>query len=95
MINLNICLSDIPREIIRTASNGKKYLDITVSELKDVDDKGNTHKVAIRQSKEDRESSKPIVYLGRGKEFIFENKPKTSNGTYSDGEVVDDDSLPF
>lgn len=104
MINLNICLSDIPKDKIREAVNGKKYLDITVTDLQNVDEKGNTHKVAVRQSKEEREAKIPPVYLGRGKEIIFNNAPQPRNTSkndeksgYSDPMLngEENDPLPF
>ena len=30
MITLSICLSDLPKEKIQTASNGKKYINLVV-----------------------------------------------------------------
>lgn len=97
MINLNICLSDIPKDKIRTGSNGKKYLDITVSDLREIDDKGNTHKVAVRQSKEEREAKTPVTYLGRGKEIIFDGDRKAKEPVKNPyNEVPEDfDPLPF
>lgn len=45
MANLfgSICLSDIPKELIRTGKNGKKYLTITVSERRNLSAYGDTH----------------------------------------------------
>ena len=34
MITLSICLSDLPKEKIQTASNGKKYINLVVDRLK-------------------------------------------------------------
>jgi hypothetical protein len=95
MINLNICLTDIPVKNIRLASNNKKYLDITVSELKTVDDKGNTHKVAVRQSKEERENKEAVVYLGRGKEIIFDKTPLPASHSDMNKQPDDNSGLPF
>lgn len=95
MINLNICLSDIPKDKIRTGSNGKKYLDITVSELRETDDKGNTHKVAVRQSKEERENKETITYLGRGKEIVFKDKEQFAPSSAPNAMMEPDDNLPF
>ena len=48
IINLNICLSEIPKEHITTSqSNGKKYLRLVVAAKKQTDQYGNTHSVAI------------------------------------------------
>lgn len=46
MANLygSICLSDIPKEQIKAAPNGKKYLTIEIAPRRDGSDKlGNTH----------------------------------------------------
>lgn len=97
MINLNICLSDIPKEKIWTADNGKKYLYVTVTELKDKDEKGNTHKVAVSQTKEERETKTPVTYLGRGKEIIFDGDRKAKEPVKNPYNEVpgDFDPLPF
>jgi hypothetical protein len=72
MINISICLSDIPKEAITTSkTNGKKYLSLIVDERKEKDNYGNTHSVALSQTKEQREAKEKKVYLGNGKEYIF------------------------
>lgn len=95
MINLNICLSDIPKDKIREAVNGKKYHDITVTDLQNVDEKGNTHKVAVRQSKEEREAKTPVTYLGRGKEIIFDDDRKAKEPVKNPYDMPTEDDLPF
>ena len=35
MIKISICLSDLPKEKITTAGNGKKYVDLVVSERRE------------------------------------------------------------
>ena len=35
MITLSICLSDLPKEKIQTANNGKKYINLVVDKRKD------------------------------------------------------------
>ena len=55
LINVSLCVSDIPRDKIFVAENGKKYISICVSELRQPDQYENTHCVFIRQSKEERE----------------------------------------
>lgn len=93
MINISICLSDIPAEARKKSdSNGKIYASFVVDERKDVDKFGNTHSIAISQTKEERAAKKPKVYVGSGKEFVFQNKRK-------DYEQLPDepqgDDLPF
>ena len=41
----SICLSDIPKELIREGKNGKKYLSIEVRERREVGRFGDTHYV--------------------------------------------------
>lgn len=68
MITANICLSDIPKERIREA-NGKKYCNIVLDTLREVDDKGNTHSVYMSQTKEERTAKVKKQYIGRGKDW--------------------------
>nr|DAP22768.1 MAG TPA: hypothetical protein [Caudoviricetes sp.] len=37
LINVSLCVSDIPRDKIFVAENGKKYISICVSELRQPD----------------------------------------------------------
>lgn len=67
LINVGICLSDIPQIAIKAANNGKKYLNICVAERRTPDNFGNTHSVYISQSKEEREQKLDKVYIGQGK----------------------------
>ena len=41
----SICLSDIPKELIREGKNGKKYLSIEVRERREMGRFGDTHYV--------------------------------------------------
>lgn len=71
MINLNICLSDIPEAKIYKANNGKQYITISAVELKEKDKFDNTHTCYIRQTKEEREAKQAKVYVGNGKKIDF------------------------
>ena len=51
LINVSICLSDIPKDKIVTAKNKKKYLNITVARLKEPDKYNKTHTVYIDEYK--------------------------------------------
>lgn len=68
LINISICLTDIPREKIKQAQNGKKYLNITVASRRETDQYGNTHTVFVSQTKEERERKEDRAYIGSGKE---------------------------
>jgi len=93
MIVVSIALSDIPKESITTSEkNGKKYASFVIDERKQKDDYGNTHSVAMNQSKEERADKKAKVYVGNGKEYIFNDKVKKHD--YE--QLPDDDNdLPF
>ena len=47
IINFSICVSDIPKEEIKLASNGKKYLNLCIGEMKEPDKYGKTHTIWI------------------------------------------------
>jgi hypothetical protein len=71
MIVTSICLSDIPKESITTAANGKKYVNVVVDQRREKDHYDNTHTVYMSQSKEDRQNKLPKKYVGNGKEYTF------------------------
>ncbi len=66
-LHLNICLSDIPRDLIRKASNGKYYINLNVTELRETDDRGNDHTISVFVPTDRREDYPDKVYIGRGK----------------------------
>jgi len=92
MITISICLSDIPAEARKQGKNGKWYADFVVDSRRESDQYGNTHSVSISQSKEEREAKKPKVYIGNGKEYVFQ-KTETPAPTTPVSDETDD--LPF
>lgn len=80
---LDICLSDIPKERIKEAKNGKKYLKLNVGEMRHADPYGYDHYVSVYIPKEER-GDKP-VYVGKGR---VANPPSNGNSPKSD-------DLPF
>lgn len=77
MIVIDICLSDIPADArTKSEKNGKVYAKFVIDERKDKDQFGNTHSVAINQTKEQRDKKEKKVYVGSGKEYLFNAKPK-------------------
>lgn len=80
MILGSICLSDIPKDRITEGKNGKKYLDIMVVEkYEGVDQWGNTHAIACKQTREEIDAKAKKIYLGNGKEY--------SRKSYTQGEA--------
>lgn len=86
---LSICLSDIPKDRITRANNGKAYVNIVVDTRREADQFGNTLSVYISQTKEERDRRENKTYIGSGKEYKF-NTTQPINQT---DEVTDD--LPF
>jgi len=75
MIVASICVDDIPKDLIKKSeSNGKRYFSIVIDERKEADKFGNTHSVAMNQTKEQREAKEAKVYVGNGKEYLFTKK---------------------
>ena len=85
---LDICLTDIPVERIKTARNEKKYLKVEVGELREKDEHENDHYVRVYVPKAEREEGVRPTYIGRGKS-IGEN----SRAENSPAKKKDD--LPF
>lgn len=52
---------------------GAKFINITITELRAPDDKGNTHTIYLTQSKDDRAAKAPKKYIGKAKEITFNN----------------------
>ena len=69
---LDICLSDIPKDRIKEGRNGKKYLDIVVTEMRQPDNYGNDLTVYVQQTKEERQDKAPKIYIGKGKTYSFD-----------------------
>lgn len=94
LINVSICVSDIPKGRIKPASNGKKYIDICISGLRKPDVYENTHCVFMRQSKEEREAKKDRIFIGKGKSVQFKSAPDTPESAEQTPPAEPDD-LPF
>jgi hypothetical protein len=93
---LDICLSDIPKDRIKEGRNGKKYLDIVVTEMRQPDNYGNDLTVYVQQTKEERQDKAPKIYIGKGKTYSFDKEqpqplPNEGDNTTS----PEHDDLPF
>jgi hypothetical protein len=100
IINISINLNKIDASKIKTMTlkNGEvaKFIDLTVFTKDEVDNYGNNASMTMSQTKEERASKSPVVYLGNGKvvfsaESIVKSAPQTNNVSKSDL----GDSLPF
>lgn len=95
MLNLSICLSDIPANKRVQAKNGKWYANITAVQMRETDQFGQTHTVYMSQTKEERENKTPKDYIGKGKEIIFENKQAPPAPPTPENVPEPEDDLPF
>lgn len=78
MITISIDVMKIDKSKLVAGKNGEKYYNITVDELKEPDRFGNTHTVYQSQSKDERVAKNDRVYLGKGKEWKFEQKREST-----------------
>ena len=65
---LDICLSDIPKELIKTAANGKKYLKALIRPRKDIDRDGYDHYIAAFVPKDERNEGEGPAFIGRAQD---------------------------
>lgn len=71
----SICLSDIPKEFIRTANNGKKYLSIAVNVRRSVGQDGETHYIKVLVPKEQQQAN-VTHYIGNLKPSKIQPQPQ-------------------
>lgn len=74
--SISICLTDIPKDKIQIARNGKMYINLTVAGRKEPDNYGNDLNVYVTPTKEERESKADRIYVGQGKYFEFNKSPE-------------------
>lgn len=98
MIVASICLSDIPENKRNVGKNGKVYASIVIDERRNgADDWGNTHSVYMSQSKEERQARAEKVWVGQGKEYVFNGGNQSARTQNDDGDlpVGNPKDLPF
>ncbi len=99
MIVLNICVSDLPKDKIITGRNGKEYINLVLDERREVSQFGETHTITLSQSKEEREAKATKVFVGGGKEYVFERReqpqPQAQPQPARQSGSSDVDDLPF
>ena len=83
----SICLSDIPQEHITISEkNGKKYLNIYVSQRKEEGKYGETHFIGVSVPKEKKKPNDDAIYIGN---------LKTWNKNSKSSDTPQEDDLPF
>lgn len=100
---LDICLSDIPKERIKTAANGKKYLKAIIRPRKETDRDGYDHYIAAWVPKDQRNADDRPVFIGRAQDRDARDEerarlyqqPKPSQPDDNDLPEGNDTGLPF
>jgi len=100
ILNASINLNEIPKNKIIDGKKGK-YLPITITINDDADNFGNQGPITVGQSKEERESKAPKVYLGNIK-VVWTNGENVGAAPKTDGQSAPAkrapapvDDLPF
>lgn len=100
IINISIDCSQIDKSKLAQG----KYLNITVSKRREVDNYGNTHTLTYNQSKEEKAANIQKIYLkGSAKEFVFEDRNNQQSNfgkahidkAIPNQQPMDEDDLPF
>ena len=89
MIVIDICLTDVPKELITEGKNGKKYLKLVLNERKSEGKFGETHTLQLSQTKEARLAGAKPTYVGSGKAYKFEKKVSATPSATFDKRVDD------
>ena len=72
------------------------YMGIATCQKREVDDYGKTHYIELNRTKEEREQGADRVYLGDGKEFVFDNNSTSANNAQvQNNNTPSGDDLPF
>lgn len=91
----SICLSDIPKELITTARNGKKYLNVVVNQRREVGQFGHTHYIKA-YAKKGAVSPDTNLYIGELKPSEYQDGQAQSRPAYPPAPPIDQgDGLPF
>lgn len=97
--SLYICLSDIPKHVIRTGKNNKKYVALRLVQLDEVSQYDNDGIVAIDIKKEDQQNGeKYIVGNSRSAELIhklYEQKKQYEQGGNANQDQGKTENVPF
>jgi len=95
MYRFSICLTDLPKEKMKKANNGKIYINLVAGEKREPDQYGQDVYVAVDQSKEEREAKATRVYVGGG----WKVKPTAGVSPDQVNDIppapITEDDLPF
>lgn len=87
----SICLTDIPRECVKKAKNGKLYLNIEIVPRKTVSANGETHFVSAWCKKDERKED--VKYIFGGVRPSEQQKQPTAEDINNMPTVGDDEQI--
>lgn len=92
----SICLTDIPKSLITTGRNGKKYLNVVVNERREVGQYGQTHYIKA-YARKDAVPPGTNLYIGELKpsEYGNDGLAKQSTNEQPSLPMPPEDDLPF
>lgn len=93
MNRISICLTDLAKDKIKKANNGKLYINLVVAERKEPDQFGNDLVVYSDQTKEEREAKAEKNYVGSGRVIHF--NPNNPEGVSQLPSLDDSEPLPW
>lgn len=94
VINLSICLSDIPKDKIKSSEkNGRLYLNVTIVGRKELDQFGNNITAFVSQTKDERSAKADKEYIGAGTYVGFSDAAAEEN--LQPMSELQADDLPF
>lgn len=94
LISASLDLSKIDKSKIIEGKNGAKYYNITISVNDKPNEYGQDTSITQAQTKEERESKTPKVYLGNGKTF-WSSEPQAEKQPEQKSISETDEQLPF
>jgi hypothetical protein len=84
--SVSICLDDIPEEYVTKSKNGKRYVKLNISDMKEINDYGNDVYATV-------DTWRPDPNHKRGQQETEHNTQQTESSGSSSNE--DDSDLPF
>ena len=98
--SVNLCLTDIPEEHVRTLDNGKRYVNLKITEMRQPDDRGNTHTVLVDTWKPDgqKPSYQPRTEQPRPRQSTQAHQRQNyapRQSASAGPEMFDSDQIPF
>lgn len=84
---LDLCLTDIPKELIKTAANGKKYLKAIIKPRREMDKDGYDHYIAAFIPSAERQQGDGPAFIGRAQEKHYDDQPAPSRQVNMDNDL--------